>query len=279
MFEAKLTKAKELVKIVESIKELITDAPFDCTENAMTLQAMDSSHVALVSLRLGQHIFEVYRCDRAINLGLSFTQMAKALKCAGNDDTCTITYNEDSDEHLMFTFIDEKYQRKQDVTIKLLDIDSEHLGVPDTKYTTMLNMSSNEFRKIVTDLQMFGDSVIITATKGEVKFETHGENGGHVVFLKSTDDSSDIEDEENDESEKKKDDRRVQLICGEKVKLAFSLKYFVQFSKASVLSSRVRMHLSSKVPAVVEFKIKDDGFLKFFLAPKIDDDDDQVMDD
>ncbi|KAI6196031.1 Proliferating cell nuclear antigen [Aphelenchoides besseyi] len=278
MFEAKFDKAKELVKIVDAIKELITDAPFDCSEQAMCLQAMDSSHVALVSLRLGQHIFDVYRCDRAINLGLSFTQMAKALKCAGSEDTCTITYNENTDEHIMFTFVDEKYQRKQDVTIKLLDIDSEHLGVPDTKYTTLLNMSSNEFRKIVNDLQMFGDTVMITATKGEVLFETQGENGGNTVTLTSNDEVDDADEDEGDDSDKKKDDRSIQLTCGEKVKLAFSLKYFVQFSKASALASRVRLHLSSKVPAVVEYKIKDDGYLKFFLAPKIDDDD-QVMDD
>ena len=52
MFEAKLANSGLLKKIVESIKDLVTDAPFDCSETAMSLQAMDSSHVALVSLKL-----------------------------------------------------------------------------------------------------------------------------------------------------------------------------------------------------------------------------------
>lgn len=38
MFEAKLAKANTLKKIIEAIKELITDAPFDCSEGAMCLQ-------------------------------------------------------------------------------------------------------------------------------------------------------------------------------------------------------------------------------------------------
>ena len=38
MFEAKLAKANTLKKIIESVKELITDAPFDVTEGAMCLQ-------------------------------------------------------------------------------------------------------------------------------------------------------------------------------------------------------------------------------------------------
>ncbi|VDL66147.1 unnamed protein product [Nippostrongylus brasiliensis] len=52
MFEAKLANAALLKKIIEAIKDLVTDAPFDCSESAMCLQAMDSSHVALVSLKM-----------------------------------------------------------------------------------------------------------------------------------------------------------------------------------------------------------------------------------
>ena len=52
MFEAKLANASLLRKIIDAIKDLVTDAPFDCSESAMCLQAMDSSHVALVSLKM-----------------------------------------------------------------------------------------------------------------------------------------------------------------------------------------------------------------------------------
>jgi proliferating cell nuclear antigen len=38
MFEAKLAKAALLKKLIDSIKELVNDAPFDCSEQAMCLQ-------------------------------------------------------------------------------------------------------------------------------------------------------------------------------------------------------------------------------------------------
>lgn len=50
-----------------------------------------------------------------------------------------------------------------------------------------------------------------------------------------------------------------------------------QFAKATILSPRVRLSMNSGVPVVVEYKIEDDGFVKFYLAPKIDED--QEMDD
>lgn len=38
MFEAKLGQAAILKRITEAVKDLVTDAPFDCTEGAMCLQ-------------------------------------------------------------------------------------------------------------------------------------------------------------------------------------------------------------------------------------------------
>jgi hypothetical protein len=38
MFEAKFANASLLKKVIEAIKDLVNDAPFDCNENAMCLQ-------------------------------------------------------------------------------------------------------------------------------------------------------------------------------------------------------------------------------------------------
>lgn len=69
MFEAKLTQAKLLKSIVDAIRETIGEANFEISSSGMELQAMDSSHVALVSLRLDSEGFEQYRCDRTFTLG------------------------------------------------------------------------------------------------------------------------------------------------------------------------------------------------------------------
>jgi len=44
MFEARLAQASLLKKILESLKDLVTDANFDCSATGIALQAMDSSH-------------------------------------------------------------------------------------------------------------------------------------------------------------------------------------------------------------------------------------------
>ena len=48
MFEAKLNDGTVLKRIVDAIKDLVQDVNLDISETGISLQAMDSSHVALV---------------------------------------------------------------------------------------------------------------------------------------------------------------------------------------------------------------------------------------
>ncbi len=80
MFEARLVQGELLKKIIESIKDLVTDANFDCSATGFGLQAMDSSHVSLVALLLRADGFEHYRCDRGLSMGMNLANFSKMLK-------------------------------------------------------------------------------------------------------------------------------------------------------------------------------------------------------
>lgn len=64
---------------------------------AQNLQAMDNSHVALVSAKLEADGFALYRCDRPIPLGVNLGSLSKVLKCAKDDDRCTLKARDDAD--------------------------------------------------------------------------------------------------------------------------------------------------------------------------------------
>lgn len=78
MFEARLSQGSLLKKVLESIKDLVTDANFDCAPTGFSLQAMDSSHVSLVALLLRSDGFEHYRCDRPLSMGMNLANMVRA---------------------------------------------------------------------------------------------------------------------------------------------------------------------------------------------------------
>jgi proliferating cell nuclear antigen len=69
MFEARLVQGNLLKKVVDAIKDLVTDANFDCSGSGFNLQAMDNSHVSLVAMQLRSDGFEHFRCDRNLSMG------------------------------------------------------------------------------------------------------------------------------------------------------------------------------------------------------------------
>jgi proliferating cell nuclear antigen len=77
--------------------------------------------------------------------------------------------------------------------------------------------------------------------------------------------SSDIQEEE-----------QTSIELQEPVCLTFALRYLNSFTKATPLSSTVSLSLSKDLPIVVDYHIADMGSIKFFLAPKIDDDMDET---
>ena len=85
------------LQLPTAIKELVTDANFECNEEGIVLQAMDNSHVALVSVKFSAPAFKRYRCDRPMPLGVNLTSLTKVLRCAKDDDICTLKAADEAD--------------------------------------------------------------------------------------------------------------------------------------------------------------------------------------
>jgi len=242
---------------MESIKDLLTEAIFDCSSTGITLQAMDGSHVSLVSLSMKSDGFDTYRCDRNMSMGIHLGNMTKIMKCAGNEDIITVKANDEPDT-VSLVFESPNQEKVSDYELKLMDIDSEHLGIPETEYSCVVKMPSGEFQRICRDLSQLGDSVVIACTKEGVKFSASGELGTGNIKL-SQNASSDKEEE------------AVIVDMNEGVCLTFALRYLNFFAKATPLSNQVTLSMSQDTPLVVEYKIAEMGFLRFYLAPKIED--------
>ncbi|CRK12646.1 hypothetical protein BN1723_001894 [Verticillium longisporum] len=166
MLEAKLEQADILKKVVDAIKDLVQDCNFDCNDSGIALQAMDNSHVALVSMMLKAEAFSPYRCDRNIALGVNLTSLTKVLRAANSTDQLTLKA-EDAPDSLSLTF-ENGQDRFSEYDLKLMDIDQEHLGIPDTDYAATITLPSNEFRRICVDLSAMSESVTIEANKDGV---------------------------------------------------------------------------------------------------------------
>jgi len=264
MFECLLNQGELFKKIVASIQDLVQEGNFVCDDNHMSFQGMDSSHVSLVSVSLRKEGFEEYRCDREVTLGINFSSLGKVLKCMGTDDTLSVRADEESDS-AMFVFEAPSQERVSNFELKLMDIDTDQLGIPDTQYQCVIKIPSTQFQRICRDLGAIGDTVTISATKEGVKFSVAGDIGSGDMTLKQTQSQNADENDEDNEEE------QVLIQLEEPVQQTFALRYLTSFTKATALSKSVTISMGAEVPLVTEYEIDDLGFVRYYLAPKIDD--------
>jgi len=256
--EARLVNGHLLKKVVEAMKDLIRQGTWDCDASGLRLQSMDSAHVCLVSVSLEAEGFDKFNCERAVSLGVDMESMSKVMRCAAKDDIITLSSASTSPDTLKFTFEAADQERISEYKMKLMTIEEEHLAIPDTEYTAIVTLPGQELQRILRDLAQFGDTITIATLKDSVQFSANGSLGSGNIKLSQTATES--------------EDKSVTIDTSEPVSLQFACRYLNMFMKAATLSTQVKVSLSNDIPLKMEFEIGKLGSLKYYLAPKIEDD-------
>ena len=72
-------------------------------------------------------------------------------------------------------------------------------------------------------------------------------------------------------SESENEEEAVIIDVREPVKLTFACRYLNCFIKATPLCNQVQLFMADDVPLVCEYNIGEMGHIRYYLAPKIDD--------
>ncbi|AEA39093.1 proliferating cell nuclear antigen (nucleomorph) [Cryptomonas paramecium] len=252
MFEAKLSQNGLLRRIVESIKDMVNNVNFECDSDGITLKSVDQSHVAVVCLSLKAEGFDYFHCEKPITLGVKLSSLYTMLKCASNDDSVTISCKNPK-KVLSFLFESRSSDRVSEFELKLIDVAPQDLNVPTQEYAAMVYLTASEYKKIFCDMSTIGEMIQIEVLDTGIKFESEGDIGkGSVIVLRS------------DEEDKKPSPVKRGIIS-----MFFTVKHLIMFAKATPLCKRVILRMSKGMPLLLEFKIGSNGYVRYYLAPRI----------
>merc|ERR1712226_39572 len=176
----------------------------------------------------------------------------KILKCASNDDIITL---ECEDEPSQLTLKFENQIQSASFSLNLISLDSEQLQIPETQYSSKIIMPTSDFSNISKQLHQLSESVTIKTTQKSIVFSVQGDIGSGS--LERTQNMTDNVQQ------------KTVIDVDEVVTNMFSLSILNYFNKAASLSDQVHLSLSENTPLVVEYKIHEFGNLKFYLAPKL----------
>ena len=244
--------------LMTALKDILLETNISFQPDGIRIINMDKSHTILVHLYLAASNFEFYECKKEkIIIGVNMFHLFKLINSIDNDDTLTI-YIENNDyydgivSHLALRFENGNIKQCKTQKLKLIEPEQDELEVPDVKFSSIINLPSADFQKIIRDLSAISDKLEIKSVGNELIFKCQGQFA-----------SAEIHRAEVDESMKfilKQDSSKV--IQGE-----FSLKNLGYFIKCTNLCPQIEVYLENDLPLVVKYDVASLGSIKLGLVP------------
>merc|ERR1719198_2567389 len=114
---------------------------------------------------------------------MNVDSLGKIFKMCGPNDSLKLRWQNDADT-LNFMCESSVDDRISDFDLKLMQIESEHMEIPEQQYKVVARLPSGEFQKICRDLKEFGETMQMSASKEGIKFSVAGDVGSGNVMLK-----------------------------------------------------------------------------------------------
>ena len=243
--------------LMTAMKDILLETNISFQEDGIRIINMDKSHTILVHLFLAAQNFEVYQCKKEkIIIGVNMFHLFKLINSIDNDDTLTM-YIENADyvdgivSHLALKFENGDIKQCKTQKLRLIEPEPEELEYPDVKFSSVINLPSADFQKIVRDLSCISDKLEIKSVGSELIFKCSGQFASAEIHRAESDGSMGFI--------LKQDSSKI--IQGE-----FSLKNLGYFIKCTNLCSQIEIYMENDLPLVVKYDVASLGSIKLCLS-------------
>ena len=243
--------------LMTALKDILLETNISFCPDGIRIINMDKSHTILAHLYLAAQNFEFYECKKEkIIIGVNMFHLFKLINSIDNDDTLSI-YIENADyvdgivSHLALKFENGEIKQCKTQKLRLIEPDPEELEYPDVKFSSIINLPSADFQKIIRDLSCISDKLEIKSVGNELIFKCSGQFASAEIHRAESDGSMGFVLKQD----------ATKVIQGE-----FSLKNLGYFIKCTNLCSQIEVYLENDLPLVVKYNVASLGEIKLCLA-------------
>jgi len=248
-------KADIFTSIFQNIKTFTDHISILCKDSGIYVQTMDSARVSIVELSLPAAWFDTYTHTVDVSIGISSSILYKILNARTVPQTIQIVYENDTRDTLSIHFTsDDKKTFDKHFEVPLIDLEQEYMDIPPIDYVAEFSVPSGVFSGLINQLKMFGDSMDITCSEEKIVLFSNSPDSGKMSVEMDIDDLTSFSINE-----------------GEELNLSFSLNFLHNICSFNKLAKEMEIKLANDYPLAIVYDLGGEGFMKFYLAPKIDD--------
>lgn len=255
-----IQKAEIFANLFQHIKLFTEQVNINFESERMYVQAMDNSRVSILEIVIPKDWFDEYNIAVSTTIGINVITFYRVLNSREKTQQIKISLNNrDTDKLEIFLTGENKEEFNKHFELSLIEIESEIMNIPEIEYQTDFTLGSANFANIINQLKTFGDNLDIKCSEEKIMLYSSSIEQGKMVCEIKIDDLSSFAINE-----------------GETVSCGFSLNYLHNICLYNKLSKEVDIKLSVDYPMKIIYKLlgSDEAKMTFFLAPRMDDNED-----
>jgi proliferating cell nuclear antigen len=246
-------KCDLFINIFQNIKVFSDIFSINFKNETLYIQGMDNNHVSIFEINLHKSWFNAYELEEEITIGINSTIFPKILSMWTRDHNIILSITNNDKLDISFEKVIGESEYNKYFEMPLVDIETEMLEIPDQEYTMDLEFDSKKIKKLIDELSVIGEEVNFKCNEEEINAITESIEGSMTVNIP-------FEDIENYSIEE-----------NETINLRFSLKFIKNMCLFNKISPTVTINFTNGIPMQFKYNMTEDSYVRFYLAPQIDD--------
>ncbi len=234
---------------ISIISDLVTEAKFKVTQDALELVAMDPANVAMVIFKLLSSSFTKYEVKDAEELAINLNNLKQILRRANADDMILLETTEDNKLKIQM-----KGVTTRSFSIPILELEEKEQRVPELTFPIQIELDSSMLTGAIEDVNVVAESVTFLGEKDQLSVKAEGDLSKAFIEIKPDDSTV------------------IKVEADKKFKAKYSLEYLKKMIAGGKLTDRVSLYFNTDYPLKLEYKVTDRLLMSFILAPRVDND-------
>jgi proliferating cell nuclear antigen len=252
LFEIRTVQSGAFRTLIEGLKEILVEANIEFDKNGIRIIDVDETHVVLTYLKLEAKNFEYFYCPNQYILGVNMIYLFKLIKTLSNTDSLTLFLPASNPNRLGIKAENAEKNTVNTWHMKLFDANVNRIEVPNTQFTTIINMPSADFQKICRDFNQLAEKLEITSSGSDLVFRCIGDFvDGETVILSGTQGNVKVQSASTS----------TEIVQG-----IYELKYLTMFTKCTNLCPSIELYLKNDYPLILRYMVANLGEIRLMLA-------------
>jgi proliferating cell nuclear antigen len=241
-----LAEPKYLKESIAIISDLVNEAKFKITPNAMELVAMDPANVAMVIFKLLSSTFTEYDVKKETEFGINLTNLKQILRRAKPTDMLTIELDPSNKIKIQL-----KGTATRTFSLPIIELEEREQRIPELSFSVTIKTTTNILNDAIEDVDIVAESVSFITNPQKFTIQAEGDlSKAHIEI-------------NEDEQTKIKTPQDT-------IKSKYSIEYLKKMIGGSKIADEVTIQFSKDYPLKLEFKEVDKVLLSFILAPRVE---------